>query len=145
VTTVNKSALVPYSAGEMYALVNDIESYPDFLPWCKTSTVLERTDDEVRASLELARSGIQKSFTTLNRLQHDKMIEMRLINGPFKHLEGFWRFHALNESNCKVMLDMEFEFSSKLLSMTVGPVFSQITSTLVDAFTQRAVQVYGKR
>ncbi|MGD8743781.1 MAG: type II toxin-antitoxin system RatA family toxin [Granulosicoccaceae bacterium] len=144
-TIVNKSALVPYSAGEMFALVNDIESYPDFLPWCKTSTVLERTDDEVKASLELARGGIQKSFTTLNRMQRDKMIEMRLVNGPFKHLEGFWRFQALNEENSKVMLDMEFEFASKLLSMTVGPVFSQITNTLVDAFTQRAVQVYGRR
>ncbi|MGD8999904.1 MAG: type II toxin-antitoxin system RatA family toxin [Granulosicoccaceae bacterium] len=144
-TIVNKSALVPYSAGEMFALVNDIESYPDFLPWCKTSTVLERSDDEVKASLELARGGIQKSFTTLNRMQRDKMIEMRLINGPFKHLEGFWRFQALNEENSKVMLDMEFEFASRLLSMTVGPVFSQITNTLVDAFTQRAVQVYGRR
>lgn len=144
-TVVNKSALVPYTAAEMYDLVNDIESYPEFLPWCKTSTVLQRSDDEVRASLELARGGIQKTFTTHNRLQRNKMIEMRLVDGPFRQLEGFWRFQELNAENSKVMLDMEFEFSSKLLSMTVGPVFSQITNSLVDAFTHRAIQVYGKR
>lgn len=142
---VNKSALLPYSAEEMYTLVNDIESYPQFLPWCKSSTILSVNADEIKASLDLSRSGVNKSFTTLNRLQKNKMIEMRLVDGPFKHLEGFWRFESLNESACKVMFDMEFEFSSKLLSMTVGPVFSQITSTLVDAFSKRAVEVYGKR
>ena len=142
---ISKSALVPYSAAEMYALVNDIPAYPEFLPWCGGSQVLERTEDEVRASVELSRSGIKKSFTTLNRLQKDKMIEMRLIEGPFQHLEGFWRFEALNETACKIMFDIEFEFSSKILAMTVGPVFSQITSTIVDAFSKRAVEVYGKR
>ena len=142
---ISKSALVPYSASEMYALVNDIAAYPDFLPWCGSSEIINRTDDEVRASIELSRSGITKSFTTLNRLQKDKMIEMRLVEGPFKHMEGFWRFEKLNDLACKVMFDIEFEFSSKILAMTVGPVFSQITSTMIDAFTKRAVEVYGKR
>lgn len=142
---ISKSALVPYSAAEMYALVNDIPAYPDFLPWCGASKVLDSSEDEIRASVELSRSGIKKSFTTLNRLQKDKMIEMRLVEGPFQHLEGFWRFEALNESACKVMFDIEFEFSSRILAMTVGPVFSQITSTIVDAFSKRAVEVYGKR
>lgn len=129
----------------MYALVNDIESYPAFLPWCRSSTILERSDDEIKASIELARGGIQKTFTTLNRMQHNKIIEMRLVNGPFRHLEGFWRFQALDEHSSKVMLDMEFEFSNRLLGLTVGPVFTQITNSLVDAFTQRAMDVYGKR
>lgn len=142
---ISKSALVPYSAAEMYALVNDIPAYPDFLPWCGASAVLDSNEDEIRARVELARSGIKKSFTTLNRLQKDKMIEMRLVEGPFQHLEGFWRFESLNEMACKVMFDIEFEFSSKILAMTVGPVFSQITSTIVDAFSKRAVEVYGKR
>ena len=142
---VNKSALLPYSAAEMYALVNDIEAYPQFLPWCKSSVILSANEDEIKACLDLSRSGVNKSFTTLNRIQKDKMIEMRLVDGPFKHLEGFWRFESLNDAACKVMFDMEFEFSSKLLGMTVGPVFSQITSTLVDAFSKRAVEVYGKR
>jgi len=142
---INKSALVPYSAQEMYRLVDDIAAYPEFLPWCGSSEVLERNEDEVKASIELSRSGIKKSFTTLNRLQAGKMIEMRLLEGPFRHLEGFWRFESLNESACKVMFDIEFEFSNKILAMTVGPVFSQVTNTIVDAFTKRAVEVYGKR
>jgi len=142
---INKSALVPYTALEMYSLVDDIEAYPAFLPWCGGSEVIERDEDEVKASILLSRSGIKKHFTTLNRLQHGKMIEMRLVEGPFKHLEGFWRFETLNESASKIMFDIEFEFSNKLLAMTVGPVFSQITSTMVDAFTTRAAEVYGKR
>ena len=142
---INKSALVPYTAHEMYSLVDDIEAYPEFLPWCGASEVLKRDEDEVRASILLSRSGLNKSFTTLNRLQSGKMIEMRLIEGPFRHLEGFWRFESLSESASKIMFDIEFEFSNKLLAMTVGPVFSQVTNTIVDAFTKRAVEIYGKR
>jgi len=144
-TIINKSALVPYSALEMYQLVDDIESYPEFLPWCGGSEVISRNEDEAKASILLSRSGIKKTFTTLNRLQHGKMIEMRLIEGPFRHLEGFWRFESLSDTASKIMFDIEFEFSNKLLAMTVGPVFSQITNTMVDAFTIRAVEVYGKR
>lgn len=142
---INKSALVPYTAVEMYTLVDDIEAYPDFLPWCGGTKELERNEDEVKASILLSRSGIKKTFTTLNRLQHGKMIEMRLVEGPFRHLEGFWRFESLGESASKIMFDIEFEFSNKLLSMTVGPVFSQITNTMVDAFSTRAIDIYGKR
>ncbi len=144
-TTITKSALVPYTPAEMFALVSDIPAYPDFLPWCRSATVLSRTGDEVRATLELAKGGVEKSFTTLNRHQNNKMIEMRLLEGPFKTLEGFWRFDPLGEHGCKVSLDMEFEFSSRVLGMVVGPVFSQVANTLVDSFQQRAVSVYGKR
>lgn len=144
-TIVSRSALVAYAASEMYALVDDIKTYPNFLPWCKTATILSRDEDEVRASIELARGGIQKSFTTCNRLQHNKMIEMRLVEGPFRHLEGFWRFDALGERACKVSLDMDFEFSNKLVGMAIGPVFNQIVNSLVDAFCARAVDVYGQR
>lgn len=143
--TISKSALVRYSAAEMYALVNDVESYPQFLPWCRSTRVLSRNEDEVRATIELARGAIQKSFTTCNRLQKDKMIEIRLVEGPFHHLEGFWRFDALDEKACKVSLDLDFDFSSKLIGLALGPVFSQIVNTLVDSFQKRAVQVYGKR
>ena len=142
---INKSALVPYTAKEMYMLVDDINAYPEFLPWCGDAEVLERDEDEVRASILLSRSGLKKSFTTLNRLQAGKMIEMRLVEGPFSHLQGFWRFESLSESASKIMFDIEFEFSNKLLAMTVGPVFSQITNTIVDAFTKRAIEIYGKR
>ncbi len=143
--SINKSALVPYTPAEMFALVDDIDSYSQFLPWCSGSRVLSRTDDEVRATIELSKGGVEKAFSTCNRIQKNKMIEMRLLEGPFKCLEGFWRFDALGEDGCKVALDLEFEFSSRMLSMVVGPVFGQIANSLVDSFQKRAVAVYGKR
>lgn len=142
---VKRSAIVPYTAGQMYALVNDIEAYPEFLPWCRSSKVISRDADEIHASLELAKSGLHKSFTTCNRLQADKMIEIRLVNGPFKHLEGMWRFEDLAENRSKVSLDMEFHFATRLLDMLVGPVFHQMSHSLVDAFHHRAAQVYGNK
>ena len=142
-TTIRKSALVPYTADQMYALVDDIDSYSEFLPWCRSSEELSRSDYEVRASIEIAYSGLHKSFTTLNRMQIGKMIEMRLIEGPFKHLEGYWRFDSLGEEGCRVSLDLEFEFSSRIVGMTVGPLFTQIANSLVDAFVKRAQQIHG--
>lgn len=144
VTTIHKSALVPYSSGQMFALVDDIDSYAQFLPWCRSSRVLARESDEVRAAVEIAHSGLHKSFTTLNRLQRDKMIEMRLVEGPFRRLEGYWRFDLLGDKACKVSLDLDFEFSSRLMGLAMGPVFTQIANTLVDAFCKRAREVYGK-
>lgn len=141
-TIVNKSALVPYSPRRMFDLVNDVAAYPEFLPWCKTAEILEQSKDELTARLLLAKGSIKKSFITKNRMQTGKMIEIRLLEGPFKHLQGFWRFEALGADGCKISLDMEFEFTNILLSMTVGPVFNQIANSLVDAFTKRAGQVY---
>ena len=143
--TVKKSALVLYSAAEMYALVGDIEAYPRFLPWCRSSRVLSSNDDEVRATIEMVKGGIHKSFTTCNRMQRHKMIDIRLLEGPFKRLEGYWRFEPLRADASKVSLDMEFEFANHLLRMAVEPVFTQIANSLVDAFCKRAVDLYGKR
>lgn len=143
--TVKKSALVLYSAAEMYALVGDIEAYPRFLPWCRSSRVLSSNDDEVRATIEMVKGGIHKSFTTCNRMQRHKMIDIRLLEGPFKRLEGYWRFEPLRANASKVSLDMEFEFANHLLRMAVEPVFKQIANSLVDAFCKRAVDLYGKR
>lgn len=144
-TSISKSALVPYSPAQMFALVDGIEVYPEFLPWCRATQVLSRTDDEVRATIALSKGGVEKAFTTCNRNQKNKMIEMRLVEGPFKRLEGFWRFDALGDEGCKVSFDLEFEFASRMLDMVVGPVFSQIANSLVDSFHRRAVEVYGKR
>jgi ribosome-associated toxin RatA of RatAB toxin-antitoxin module len=141
--SVNKSALVEYKPQDMFNIVNDVEKYPEFLPWCGSSQVLSRTGDEVKASVEISHSGIKKTFVTLNRIQTDKFIEMQLVEGPFKHLHGFWRFAPLGDKGCKVTLDLEYEFSSKLLGMAIGPVFSQIANTLVDAFCKRAETIYG--
>jgi ribosome-associated toxin RatA of RatAB toxin-antitoxin module len=142
-TTIHKSALVPYSAEQMYNLVDDVLAYPEFLPWCSSSKEINRGESEVEASLDIAHSGVHKSFTTRNRLEINKTIEMQLVEGPFKHLHGIWRFEPLGDAGSKVMLDLEFEFSSKLLGMTFGPLFSKIASSLVDAFIQRAQKVYG--
>ena len=142
-TIINKFALVPYTPAQMYALVDDIEAYPEFLPWCKSTRVLSRTEDEVRATIELSKGGVEKAFTTCNRNQKNKMIQMRLVEGPFKQLEGFWRFDVLGDDGCKVSLDLEFEFASRMLGMVIGPVFSQIANSLVDSFQKRAVDVYG--
>ena len=144
-TSISKSALVPYSPAEMFQLVDEIERYPEFLPWCSGAQVLTRSDDEVRATIALSKSGVDKSFTTCNRNQKNKMIEMRLEEGPFKHLQGYWRFDPLGADGCKVSLDLEFEFASRVLGMVVGPVFSQVANSLVDSFQKRAVDLYGKR
>lgn len=144
-TSIHKSALVAYTPAEMYALVSDIEAYPEFLPWCRAARILWRGDDEVKACIDMAKGSLHKAFTTHNRHQANKMIEMRLVEGPFERLEGYWRFDLLGDKACKVSLDLEFEFANRMLSMMIGPVFSQIANTLVDAFQQRAVQVYGKR
>ena len=142
---ISKSALVPYTPAEMFALVDDVDRYPEFLPWCSAARVLSRSDDEVCASISLSKSGIDKSFVTCNRNQKNKMIDIRLKEGPFKQLQGYWRFDALGEDGCKVSLNMEFEFSSRVLGMVVGPVFSQVANSLVDSFQKRAAEVYGRR
>jgi ribosome-associated toxin RatA of RatAB toxin-antitoxin module len=143
VPVVQKSALVSYSADQMFDLVNDVDRYQQFLPWCRDSKVLSSDGELVRAKVEIAHGALHKSFTTKNRIQQGKVIEMRLEDGPFKQLEGFWRFQTLSETACKVSLDLQYEFSSRLIGIAIGPVFSQIANSMVDAFTQRAHDVYG--
>lgn len=141
-TIIHRSATVPYSPAQMFELVNTIEDYSKFVPWCVGSHVLSRNEDEVHAELDFARSGFHKAFTTHNRLQKDKMIEIRLIEGPFKHLEGFWRFDHEN-GGCIISLDLEFEFSNKLLSLAFGPLFNQVANRLVEVFCTRAREIHG--
>lgn len=141
--TLKRNAIVPYSSRQMYELVNSIEDYPRFLPWCHSSRVISRTDVEVVAELEINWKGVRKSFTTRNVLHpHDKM-EMHLLNGPLKHMEGVWAFAALDEQACKVMLDLEFEFAGGFIDRLFQPVFQHIANTLVDAFCKRAVELYS--
>lgn len=141
--SVARSALVPYSAQQMFDLVADVDSYRDFLPWCNDSRVLSRDEDVMEACILISKAGVERSFTTRNRLQAGKMMEMRLVEGPFRHLEGFWRFHPLRDDACKVSLDLDFEFSNKMVTMAFGKVFTQIANAMVDAFVKRAREVYG--
>lgn len=140
--SISKSALVSHTSSEMFELVDDVASYKEFLPWCGGSEELSRDDDEVKASVMISHSGLNKTFTTLNRRQKGKMIEMELIDGPFKHLHGFWRFDSLSDEACKISLDLEYEFSNMLLGMAIGPVFNQIANSMVDSFCLRADAIY---
>ncbi len=141
---IQKSALVPYSPEKMFNLVNDIENYPKFLPWCKTASVITRSDEKITASLAMGGAGLKKSFTTQNTLKTNESIDMKLIEGPFSHLHGKWEFQPLGDLGCKILLNMEFEISNKLLRLSLEPVFTKIVNTLVDAFVQRANNLYGK-
>lgn len=143
---IQRNALVHYSPAEMYQLVNDVAGYASFLPWCRSSEVKSETETDMVASVEIAKGVLNKSFTTHNKLQKDKRIEMQLVDGPFKNLSGFWQFDALKTENaCKVSLDLQFEFDNAMMSIAAKPIFTQIASSLVDAFCKRAVEVYGER
>jgi ribosome-associated toxin RatA of RatAB toxin-antitoxin module len=142
---IDRSALLPYSTDEMYALVSDLEAYPQFLPWCSVAKVLSQEGDELSAQIAFSVRGVSKSFTTRNRLQPGKEIYMKLVEGPFSQLEGRWQFEPLGDAGSKISLFLEYDFSSKMVSFAVGPVFNKIANTLVDAFQKRAAEVYGKR
>jgi ribosome-associated toxin RatA of RatAB toxin-antitoxin module len=142
-THVQKSALVKFSALQMYELVDNIEAYPEFLPWCGGSRIISRSAEVVEAELEIAKGGFHKSFATRNKLDHGGRIYMSLLNGPFSSLEGVWDFMPLREDASKISLDLEFEMSGKLAALAFGAVFNQICNTMVSSFTQRAKQVYG--
>ncbi len=140
---VHRSALVPYSSEQMFNLVDDIENYAQFLPWCSGSTEHRRDKHEVEASVNIAKGAVNKAFRTINKLQHYDCIEMSLVDGPFKHLHGYWRFHSLSSTACKITLDLDYEFSNRLVSFAIGPVFNQVANTLVDSFVKQAKVHYG--
>ena len=141
-SNVSRNALVPYSAAQMYALVNDIESYPEFVPWCSKSTFKEISVIEKEAALFFSRGAIKTSFTTRNTLFPDKRIELQLIDGPFSQLQGVWQFVDIDEQGSRVQLDVDFELSSRMLKIALESFFSQICDRLVTSFVQRANQVY---
>ena len=142
-THVQRSALVPYSSAQMYALINDIESYPQFLPWCRSAGIHERGDNQLTASIKLHKSGISKTFRTRNTLQVDQRIDMQLVDGPFKSLDGSWEFTQLGDTGCKIILDIRFDLDNRIMSFAFGAVFEEICNSLVDAFSNRARSVYG--
>lgn len=126
-------------------LVTDVSAYPQFMPWCTGAEVLSSDSSGMVAKIDFAVGGVGKSFTTRNSHQPYTEVGMALVEGPFSQLQGRWRFKPLGEEGCKISLFLEYDFSSKMVSMVVGPVFSQIANSLVDAFQKRAVDVYGSR
>ena len=143
--SVKKSVLVQYSDVQMFELVDDVERYPEFLPWCGGSRVLTRRENGKTARVDINYHGVRAHFTTDNVNRPPASIEMALNDGPFRHLHGEWRFRALAEAASKVELELVYEFASGLLERAVGPVFDHIASTFVEAFVSRAETVYGPR
>lgn len=139
---VHKSVLLPFSAEQMFALVNGIEEYPKFLPWCGGTEILQREEHRVVASIAINYHGVKHAFTTENANQPFSAIRMTLVEGPFRHLDGNWTFKPLRADACKVELDLHYEFASKLLDKVIGPVFHMIANNMVEAFCQRAEAVY---
>lgn len=144
-SSIQRSALVPYSDHEMFQLVADIPSYPKFLPWCGDARIVSQEHDVVVAAVTIAYKGVHKTFTTRNLLQRDKMMEIRLVEGPFRYLHGYWRFTQLDERASKISLDLEFEVSNRLFAAVLTPVFTNIATDLVERFGQRAQELYGPR
>lgn len=142
---VKRHAVVPYSSAEMFALVEDIESYPEFLTWCSGVFVLERTDTLVRANLDYAQAGFQRSITLLNDLQPHSSIGITVEEGPFDDLAGRWHFEALDDEATRVSFQIRYQVSGLILSAIIGPVFEDSCHTLVEAFVDRARSVYGGR
>ncbi|MCF6254135.1 MAG: type II toxin-antitoxin system RatA family toxin [Thiomicrorhabdus sp.] len=140
---ISRTALLPYSALQVYNLVNDVASYPEFLPWCGGAEVVFETESEMVAKVTIAKAGLQQTFETRNHLVPGERIEMHLVEGPFKYLRGEWVFKALDVDACKIQFEVEFEVSSGVLNMALGSVFEHISSTLVDSFCERAKVIYG--
>ncbi len=143
-SSIHRSALVPYSAQAMYDLVNDIGSYPQFMQGCIGADVLSRSQHEVLARLHLGNAGFKTAFTTRNRLDPPVSVIMTLEEGPFTHFEASWEITPLAENACKVGLNMDFEFSGGLVDLVLEKLFNASANSLVDALCQRADKLYGK-
>ena len=142
-TKVEKSALVKVSASKMFDLVKDIESYPEFLPWCGGSKILKRNGNIVEAELTIAKAGFRKTFSTCNQSVGREQLFMTLLDGPFSSLDGVWDFLPLREDASKISLNLEFEIKGKFANLAFGSVFNQICNTMVSSFTDRAKSIYG--
>ena len=141
---INRSLVVPFSPRQMYNLVNSIEKYADFLPWCRDVKVLERQNDWVRATIHIAKGPLQHKFTTKNTLHYPDKIEIELADGPFEMLQGCWSFIAENSTSSRVNLDLNFKFANKLYELTLGSIMPLATDKLIDAFRSQAYKEYTK-
>lgn len=140
---VDRSLLVPYSAAQMFDLVADVARYPEFLPWCSAARVAPMPGDLLRATVRIDYRGVHSEFTTENRHVRAESIRLRLLDGPFRRLDGEWRFRALRDDACKVQLHLQYQFAAGLLGRAIAPVFDAIASSLIDAFQRRAEALHG--
>lgn len=141
---VTRSVLVAHSPAQMFSLIDAVEDYPKFLPWCGATKVLHRDETTTRATVEINYHGIRQSFTTENAKRPPQEMLIRLVEGPFRKLEGEWRFTALGAQGCKIEFRLSYEFSGRLLEKLIGPVFNYIANSMVEAFVKRASQIHGR-
>lgn len=141
--SISRSALVMYSVDQMFQLINDVLAYPLFLPDCSNSKIIAEDDHSVTAALLVSKAGLKKWFTTKNTLISNEQVQLELVDGPFNKLYGRWLLTPLSEEACKVSLELEYEFSNKMFDIAFGRVFNHLTNNMVQAFTQRAKEVYG--
>jgi ribosome-associated toxin RatA of RatAB toxin-antitoxin module len=145
--TVNKSVLIWYSAAEMFSLVTDVASYPEFLPWCDETQVIEEDAKGMTAKIGLSMAGLKQSFTTRNTHVKDRKVSLKLVDGPFSKLDGQWDFKPVGKADeraCKIDFTLGYDFDNAALAALVGPVFDKIAGSMVDAFVKRAGEVYGE-
>lgn len=142
---VEKSVLIEHSAQQMFDLVDRVEDYPQFLPWCNRTELKFRDAHKTAATLHINYLSVKSHFTTENQKETPFLMNIRLVDGPFRRLEGVWRFRPLAENACKIEFQLAYEFSSRMFEKVIGPVFSNIANTFVDAFVKRAAQVYGAK
>ena len=142
---VNQSVLVEFAPEQMFTLVDAVEDYPTFLPWCGGTELIHRDTATTRATISINYRGIRRSFTTENLKHEPVSMRIRLIEGPFRKLDGSWHFTRLGGRGCKIEFRLHYEFAGRLLDRLISPVFHHIASTLVDAFVKRARQVYGSK
>ncbi len=140
---IEKTVLVPYSAEKMFNLVDDVVKYPEFLPWCGGTTVVHLNESITHATVNINYHHVKHSFSTENKRTPPVLIEMTLLNGPFEHLDGHWRFIPLSDDACKIEFRLHYTFSHKILEKLVGPVFHMIANSFVESFIERADAIYG--
>ena len=140
---VEKTVLIEHTPAQMYALVDDVERYPEFLPWCAKTELKFRDEKQTVATLYIDFLSVKSHFTTENTKSFPSEMTIKLVDGPFRRFDGSWRFKPLGDKACKIEFKLSYEFSSKLFEKIIGPVFSRIANTFIEAFVQRAAQVYG--
>ena len=141
--SINKSAVVPFTCEQMYELVNDIGSYPAFLPWCSSGIVHAHEANYMKASVSLAVGAIKQTFTTENTLQPGRRIDVQLLSGPFRQLHGYWKFEPAGESMCQISFQMNFEYKNKIIKLALNKIFQRIGDSLVTSFIERAKVLYA--
>ena len=141
--TIKRRKIEAYSASQMYQLVNDVLSYPQFLPWCKNARIVTQSKNEMIAAIEIAKGPLNKWFETRNFLTENQKIELTLHSGPFRKLQGFWEFKPIEAQKCEISFELNFEFSFGPLALLAEPIFHSITSNMIEAFSNRAKVIYG--